>query len=214
MTVLATRVISPRRDYVDLPGLELDPLPMPDDVSGYADELFRGGTRHVTLDGPVDLADPESAADTVRTLVLIRDLTAFGIPVGWTVRLPEGLQLLQLPFLLGHLHPPSQVLGSAHASDTAGLWARRFHLGMCFWRHGPGFIEVRDLRSSPRVRLVIDDPGRLAAVEVLSRGAHAAQVPGDVMDDFTAGRLVHRVGQHAWWVPYRIRRWPSPPMIV
>jgi hypothetical protein len=205
-----------RRDYTaetkDLPAIRLGSVPVAADLPGRVADLFGRGVRHVTLDGVVDLAgDPAAGEAAVTGLVLVRELTSFGIVVRWRLRVPAETAL---PWLLGHLFPPAEVLGSPHGDQLAELWRRRFHLGKCFWRQGPGFIEVRDHRSARPARITITDPERLAAVEVMSAGAAAGDVPAPVLDEFAATGLSHQVGRSVWWTPYRIRRWPTPPLAV
>jgi uncharacterized protein DUF5825 len=43
-------------------------------------------------------------------------------------------------------------------------WRSAYHPGKCFYRRGPGFLEVRDRRSGELSRFVIDDPTYVAAV--------------------------------------------------
>lgn len=208
MTAPATLTL--RRDYLaevrGRPGMELGTAPLDAD----AGELFRSGVRHATVDGVVDLAgapDPGVA----QALRVIRELTAWGIVVGWSVRLPEGMAL---PLALGHLFPPSRVAAPAQGAEIADVWRRKFAFAKCFWRAGPGFAEIRDRRSARPRRLVVDDPVLLAAIPRLAEGMPIAAMEPAVRDWLRGSGLGLRLGDHFWWAPYRIRRWPSPPLAV
>ncbi|MFL6112939.1 MAG: DUF5825 family protein, partial [Catenulispora sp.] len=79
---------------------------------------------------------------------------------------------------------------------------------------GPGFVEVRDRRSGSLSRFVIDDPAYLGVVDRLIDGADVADLPADVLAVFVEEGLAGLAGESAWWLPYRVRRWPWPSMIV
>jgi Family of unknown function (DUF5825) len=102
----------------------------------------------------------------------------------------------------------------SRGDEIAELWRRRFYLGKFFWRHGPGFAEIRDRRMQRTARLIIEDPAHLRWLDALSRGTEKTAVPGAVLAEFAAKNLLHEVGDCVWLTPYRIRRWPSHPMAV
>lgn len=219
MTSFATQdvtlTLTLRRDYAaatkDLPAMHMGATCVSADVSEQVTGLFRSGVRQVDLDEVIDLTGDTSARQAVKALVLVRELTAHGLVVNWRIRLPGGMQL---PLLLGHLYPPQTVVDSPYGAQIAELWRARFYVGKCFWRQGPGFVEVRDRRSARQVHVTIDDPQFVSAIEPLSRGAALGEIPEHVLDHFTEAGFVHRVEEYVWWTPYRIRRWPSPPVAV
>jgi hypothetical protein len=204
-----------RRDYarvtLDLPTMGMGTMPTAPDGCWGVEELFDRGVRHVEIDEIVDFTEPEAGRSAATALVFIRDLTALGLVVSWRVRLPDGMHV---PVLLGHLYPPAQVLGPAYGDEIAQMWDRKFYLGRCFWRQGPGFIEVRDRRSARQMRITIEDPNRLEAIGDMTQPVLAATITPSILDEFTHTGLVHRLGDWVWWTPYRIRRWPSPPLAV
>src|ERR1039458_9112689 len=131
-----------RRDYApgtqDLPGMGMGTVPLFSHVRQHVGELFDAGVRFADLGTVLDVTDDAAAQETVAALALVRDLTAYGLVVNWTIRLPEGVPL---PLPLGHLHPPKKVLGHPYGAEIAEVWRRKFYLGKCFWRQGPGRSE-------------------------------------------------------------------------
>src|SRR5438105_12027355 len=143
--VTASSMLSLERDYLaetlDISSMRMGQVVAWPDAIAQAQALFDGGVRRVELARVVDLTATESGWDAVAALVLIRELTAYGLVVSWQLRLPEDMHL---PLLLGHLHPPDRITGVAYGDVISEGWRRKFYIGKCFWRKGPGFIEVRD----------------------------------------------------------------------
>ncbi|MER5771866.1 DUF5825 family protein [Streptomyces sp. NPDC001985] len=196
-----------------LPGMyagETDVLGDPLDAVA---RLAAGGIRFARLGGPVDLEGAEAGgAAAVAALVVVRELTSHGIAVDWTIRLPAGEPEWRP---LSHLHPPAAVYGGTGAGAGAGAgdgiaaeWRDSFHAAKCGYRHGPGFIEVRDHRMDSFRRLVIRNPQHDQVIEPLLRGVPATGLAEAVTGRYQRAGLLHRAGRHLWWTPYRLRRWP------
>lgn len=220
----------------DVPGIDLGTDVVTADVLAEADRMVARGARRVALTGSaapadsaapvdsadsagltdvpddvVDLAAPTSPAATVRALVLVRELTSHAVAVDWRVRPARDTDWR----LLGHLYPPGEVIGvGPHGADVQREWAATFFLCRLVYRHGPGFVQVRDRRSGDLSCLTVDDPDYLAAIETLRAGAPVASVPEEILSDFVGEGLVGVVGDLAWWLPYRVRHWPWPVMPV
>lgn len=217
LTVRVWRHHAPEASAV--PGVDLGTDVITADVATEAGNLVARGARRVALTDPVDLAAPASPAAVVRDLVLIRELTSHAVAVDWRVRLAPDTDWR----LLNHLHPPAGVTcagvdpGEASGSggdDVQREWASTFHLCRLVYRHGPGFVQVRDRRAGDLACLTIDDPDYLAAIEALRPGAPGSSVPAEILADFAGEGLVGTVGGIAWWMPYRVRRWPWPVMTI
>ncbi|MBT8226294.1 MAG: RiPP maturation radical SAM protein 1 [Dactylosporangium sp.] len=174
-----------------------------DDASAVAHRLASGGILRVTLPGLVDLADADAGPRTARALSLVRELTAHAIHVEWRARTAPDLALT--PFC--HLYPPAGLVGGG--SDALERWHDRFYVGLCAYRRGPGFIQVRDRRWDELRRFTIDDARYLATIEALSNSV-VADVAPDVALALEAESLVRRFGAALWWVPCPLRRWPLP----
>ncbi|MEV0387410.1 DUF5825 family protein [Nonomuraea sp. NPDC050643] len=164
------------------------------------------GVQLARLDELVDLEDPDGAT-AVAALCAVRELTGHGIAVDWTIRLPAGIEAARWR-PLSHLYPPAAVSAGSDGERIAAEWRTTFHVAMCGYRLGPGFIEVRDRRTGSFKRLVLRNPNSEKSIAPLLRGVPAAALPPAVIEHYLRTDLLHRAGRYVWWTPYRIRRWP------
>ncbi|MGW0537977.1 DUF5825 family protein [Streptomyces sp. NPDC003032] len=191
-----------------LPGMYAGSVDARDDPLITVPQLAADGVQYARLPETVDLSDPDGAA-AVASLVAVREFTSFGIAVDWTLRLPGGRPAEPADWRpLSHLHPPTAVLCDYADDGIATQWRDSFHAAKCGYRHGPGFIEVRDRRSGSFKRLVIRNTQHDRGIQPLLRGAPEAHLPQPVIARYTRADLLHRAGRFLWWTPYRIRRWP------
>jgi hypothetical protein len=189
-------------EWVDEPGT---------DLVAAAERLYRDGARRVALEQPIDLTGDLPAATLIRAMVLLRELTSWAIAIDWTPVFGEHTEVWRR---LNHIYPPRQLPDHPDADEVLADWRDTFYLCKCVYRQGPGFVQVRDRRSGLLARFTIDDPDYLAAIGTLLPGAAASDVPAAVLDAFIAEGLAGTAGDLAWWLPYRVRRWPYPSMIV
>ncbi|MFE1754457.1 DUF5825 family protein [Streptomyces anandii] len=197
-----------------LPGMSLGTLsvtPGAGDVAG----LWAMGVRHTELDAPVDLGAAGTAAHraALDRLRLVRDLTAHAVWVDWDLRLPPERAAHQWK-VLSHLHPPRTLTGPEDAEGALHAWRTRHYLCKLVWRQGPGFVQIRDRRWGDLRRFTADEPRYRDAVARLDTGVHHTDVPADVLREFTDEHLVLRLGDLAWWLPYRVSRWLQEAMAV
>ncbi|MDQ1294194.1 MAG: hypothetical protein QG608_2077 [Actinomycetota bacterium] len=208
-------------------GIDLGRLPVRTRPRALVGDLYARGVRRVRLDRPVDLSGAMSPRTLVDGMILLQELTAWGIVVDWTVRWGENQQIWEQ---LQHVYPPQEFApvsaapgSAAPASATTGEaalpaelvhWRKTFYLCKCFYRRGPGFLQVRDRRRGVLSRFVIDDPRYLDAVDRLLDGAPVEDLPQDVLGDFVQEGLAGTAGTLGWWLPYRVRRWPWPAVMV
>jgi Family of unknown function (DUF5825) len=196
---------------LDLPGVALGEHPLPADVLAAVAGWYRAGVRRAAFAAPLNLSSMDTPHQTVQALVALRELTSWGIVADWDVVLGDHIDRWRQ---LSHLQPPRSVLDGARADAALADWRDTFYLGKCFHRHGPGFIQVRDRRLGMLIRFTIDDPAYLSTVDALIAGAPRSAVPPQVLADFVGEHLVGEVGDLVWWLPYRVRRWPWPAMVV
>ncbi|MFI1168854.1 DUF5825 family protein [Streptomyces sp. NPDC020801] len=205
LTVRAWRDHDPQARH--LPGMSLGPLPVTPG-SRDVERLWAMGVRHAELDAAVDLgaAGPAAHRAAVDRLRLVRDLTAHAVSVDWECRLPSQEPAQQWK-VLSHLHPPRTLTGPADPQEALHRWRTRHYLCKLVWRQGPGFIQIRDRRWGDLRRFTADEPRYQDAIALLDPGAHHADVPAGVLEEFTAEHLVLRLGDLVWWLPYRVSRW-------
>jgi hypothetical protein len=198
-------------DVLALPGVGMGERPAVGDPSELAAAFYEEGVRRVAFSTPVDLAGDMDERTLVWAMVLLRELTSWGVVVDWRLR-PGAYTDIWHGF--NHLYPPAELIGQPDSADVLSTWRETFYLCKCIFRRGPGFIEVRDRRNGSLSRFVVDDPTYLAVIESLIGGAAVADLPADILADFVAEGLAGQAGELAWWLPYRVRRWPWPSMIV
>lgn len=197
----------------ELPGMSLGDLTVPGGpVTAAARALFDVGARRVALRGTVDLTDTADAARSVHTLSLIGALTGRAVAVDWQVRTPPARPDAWIA--LSHLHPPTALHGPPDAEEALRQWRHNHYLCKCVHRQGPGFVQVRDRRHRRLRRFTIDAPDYLAAIRTLADGAPARAVPSAVLADLLHEELAVRFGDHIWWAPYAVRRWPLAAMVI
>lgn len=203
------------RDHDDavlgLPDMAMGEQPASGDPQTTAADLYARGVRKVSVGSPLDLTGGMDAGTLVWLMVFLRELTSWSVAYDWTV-LWGGHRDVWLR--LNHLHPPRAMPDHPEAEEVLARWRDTHYLCKCIHRHGPGFVEVRDRRAGDLSRFVIDDPHYLAAVETLIPGAPSDSVPPDVLAHLVEEGLVGTADDLAWWLPYRVRRWPWPSMIV
>ncbi|MFE0459565.1 DUF5825 family protein [Kitasatospora sp. NPDC058965] len=176
------------------------------DAADEARRAYELGVRFVTVEPVADLGPDGDPEQTVAVLSLVRELTSHGMEVDWRARLaPDGPAW----WVFGHLFPPAAVEGPG--GDEALLaWRTKYHIGRCFMRRGPGFVQIRDRRHAGFRRLTIADSAYLTAIDALLAGRDTDAVPEPIVSAFEQQHLAVRFGDRIWWAPYRLQRWPLP----
>jgi hypothetical protein len=166
--------------------------------------LVQAGIRGLVLTEPVDvlLDFPESSY----ALHLIRDATGWGLHVEWTLgAASDDVQHL------GHLFPPSSWANEDGAAAVRE-WRRSYSFGQCFFRIGPSFVAIKDVRphvGGARMLIADQDADMFLALVAGVRGGSEESAAVAVADLCDAGLCA--VGSEGFLVlPYRLRRWPVP----
>lgn len=191
--------------------MSLGPIQVSGPCAEAARHLWDLGARRVELPGVQDLTGASRARRTVRALCPVRDLTALAVYVDWQLRIGPDTSTSRA---LGHLQPPSVLLGSADPEEDLKTWRSVHYLGKCLWRRGPGFVQIRDRRFGELRRFTVEEPEYHQAIDQLSLGVAASAVPAPVLADLAGEELVGRVGDQAWLLPYRVRRWTQAAMVI
>lgn len=191
--------------------LELDgPATAPDlDVAA----CVLSGVQAFRLHGLVRLSadEPQTTLAIVR---LLRDAASYGVPVAWHGLVEHGVD----PRLLVHLSPPGPVPGEETSVNMAE-WRHFSQPGLCYYRVGPGFVFIKDVRwqseNAARFRLELDGVEEMfTTLETVVEVARLDAATAKVLDDLSTEHLALRLGDWATLLPYRMRRWPVPALEV
>ncbi len=148
---------------------------------------------------------------TLAAVRLLREAAADGLSVTWSGSIGDGIA----PRLLVHLPPPQAAVSERDAAD-GDEWRRRYRPGLCYYRLGPNFVFVKDVRTPgdfARFRLdgVVDAFRSLEAVVNVNDLDFSTR---GLLDDLEEESLVLRFGDLATLLPNRMRRWPVPALQV
>jgi hypothetical protein len=189
-----------------MPGMHLGDRVLGPDVVDEARRIHESGARFVSIEREVDLGGRPGTEHVIPVLSFVRELTSYGVEVEWRARVaPGGPEW----WVFGHLFPPT-VLDGPRGPEALAVWRARYHVGRCFLRRGPGFVQIRDRRHAGLRRLTVSDGPTLAAMDPLLADRPAASLPDRTRSVFEQQRLLVRIGGGVWWAPYRLRRWAVP----
>lgn len=155
--------------------------------------------------------EPQTTLAIVR---LLRDAASYGVPVAWHGLVEQGVD----PLLLVHLSPPGPVDGE-ETSVSIAEWRLFSQPGLCYYRMGPGFVFIKDVRwrgaLAARFRLELDGIEKMfETLETVVDVARLDPATATVLDDLSTEHLVLKLGNWATLLPYRMRRWPVPALEV
>lgn len=147
---------------------------------------------------------------SVRFIRLLREALSAGLRVDWALAGPAALDA----GLVCHLPPPRD------GSELAAAWQAQYGFGRCYYRVGPGFYLLKDIRAGEGgrgVRFRLDDARGVAAFGTLADAVHLPSAAADTVELFgvlEAERLTLRRGDWGTLLPFRMRRWPVPFLAV
>ena len=146
--------------------------------------------------------DPEA---TLRAVARLREVALLGPQVSWRGRLTGAIDIA----LLCHLPPPEAL----EHGDAEG-WRATYRYGSCYYRRGPGFIEIKDARDPSTVlRSMLDTPDMVGAFTACLAPVVVAGLPEaqrEIIARLTDRGLVLTAGGRAVALPYRMSKWPVP----
>jgi hypothetical protein len=164
--------------------------------------------RRETLHAPVTL-DASAPERTLAFVAWLRDLHADTVEVAWRAVIDPRLDTT----LLHHLPPPMPP-ENVDWTDAVHRWQAAFRPAMCYYRLGPGFVQIKDVRQAETAaRFLLDEPPLVAAFTRCLRPARITDLsPAEygVAQTLVRERLLLRVGDWATTLPSRMRRWPVP----
>jgi hypothetical protein len=141
----------------------------------------------------------------VDAVAWLRDSLSEGDVHAWRA---SGLPAAQVSLLL-HL-PPPETGGGEH-----DRWRSAFRRGLCYYRRGPGFVQVKDVREPGRsATFLLDVPEVIEVFLRCLRPTSMTEVDPDAAKALIEERLMLRVEDQLVTLPYHMRRWPVPAMAV
>jgi len=175
-----------------------------------AADLAAAGYERVVVDGPVPAG--HDLDDDLRLLRFLRDAMCHTLRVEWTL---GGRPLVEQRDLV-HLAPPADGLGD-DAADCAAAWRAGYRYGLYYYRHGPGFVTVKDVRpGGTTVHLTIDGDSS-AQFRAIAAAATLDELDPEAaaaLDDAVDYGLALRGRTALVMLPYRMLHWPVPYSVV
>jgi hypothetical protein len=170
------------------------------------------------LESPVDFALREvdlvtalvfgvSEREDLRLLRALREATSHAVRLRWRL---AGRPTLPLD-THAHLLPPLDGVDGP-SREHARSWAARYRYGAFHYRHGPGFVAVRDARPGrDHCRLVITEGSaellEMVAADTIEKLTPAAR---EAVPEAVAAGLAVVADGALLVLPYRMRHWPVP----
>lgn len=155
-------------------------------------------------------AQAEAIAQEV---IRLRGQMTGGTAEPWAAALPGGLDTR----LLHHLPPPAVPAEHDPQLDDSGLrlWRAAFRPGLCYYRMGPGFVQIKDVRDSASAAWITLDQallieGFLRCGEQPVPLATQGETDRAVLEVLLRENLLLQFGELVTAAPYHMRCWPIP----
>lgn len=182
-----------------------------DDLSSA--RLRESGVHQITITDEVLLTADRGLA-ALSFVRFLREATSAGVWVSWSGPVDPDLDT----DLLCHLPPPSSDSVDSGLSESAAgtAWQAGHEAGLCYYRLGPGFVQVTDRRpGAPSRQVVLNAQPRLDLFDRhLVPGPVSAADTGDARSEayreLIRGRLLLRIGHYAVTLPHRLLCRPVP----
>lgn len=161
------------------------------------------------IDKPLDLGGDPAA--TTQAVALLRDIAPTGQRVDWRGRVTGPIDLS----LLHHLPPPTELENGTEGvelgPEEVDAWARSHDFGSCYYRMGPGFVQVKDVRNPAcPTQTVLEDPTLIDVFIRCLTPTRVRDLEAPALRDLLRRRLVLLSDDLAVTLPYRLARWPVP----
>lgn len=204
-------IVTPDRKAAGSSRKRRDRLIEADELSLYdPGELALQGYVFVSVHGPVRAG--LHIDDDLRLLRFLREITSHTIRLEWTL---AGCPLLD-PSAFVHLVPPAAGADNA-ARACAEAWRDGYRYGAFYYRCGPDFVTVKDVRAGVEAaHLTIDGDGS-AHFRALTDGERLADLDSglhDALHDAMEAGLAVQGDDTFLVLPYRMRHWPVPFLAV
>ena len=168
--------------------------------------------RPAKVDGPVTL-DADQPESSLEFIAWLRDQQTQAVDVSWSAVIDPRLDST----LLCHLLPPEPT-SLDEEPDEVPRWRAAYRPGMCYYRLGPGFVQVKDVRQAESAaRFMLDEPRLVSAFTGCLRPCKVDDFEPmwrSAVEALVAERLLLRLGDWVTTLPSRMRRWPVPSNFV
>jgi hypothetical protein len=168
------------------------------------------GCRAVTFGQPVSLgADAEF---DIRFVRFLREAMSSLLTVGWSLAAPYPGDVSDI----SHLPPPAapEAADAGAAADQARNWREQYGFGHCYYRLGPEFVHIIDVRDvDDAARFLLDEPPAAEAFLLLAGAVRLSEVPplaAELAAQLSDARLLAVSGDWATVLAARLERWPLP----
>lgn len=151
-----------------------------------------------------------SPDNDIEHLRMLRELTSRTIRVDWRI---DGEPAFDLRDHV-HLVPPAADDDDPPIADE---WRSGYRYGTLYYRNGPTFISVKDVRpGGEHARMTIDRTGT-EHFRLLANRCRLDELPEDTLDALETALelgLAIRGREQFLLLPYRMRAWPVPYVAV
>ncbi|MEU4743907.1 DUF5825 family protein [Actinosynnema sp. NPDC023658] len=168
-------------------------------------DIAAAGYERVLVEEP--LRAGASLDDDLRLLRFLRECTGHTLRLDWVL----GGRPLVGERNLHHLVPP--VRGVDGAAECAATWLGAYRYGAYYYRVGPGFVTVKDVRpDGESVHLTIDGESadHFRAIAEATSVADLDEAATEALADAVEFGLALRGEQAVLLLPFRMRHWPVP----
>ncbi|SDP95793.1 hypothetical protein SAMN04487905_11849 [Actinopolyspora xinjiangensis] len=175
------------------------------DVRTRLEDFVSSGARGLVITDPVDLTLPDrTSVDTVR---LLRDAVGHGLRIDWRASPVDGLSVTDFT----HLPPPANLDELSFLPDSdAESWLDLYSYGQLFYRVGPGFVSIKDVRPTvPAARMTLEEEEARIFLELAEGGGETGNSESLRSELVEYGLGIAAEGGFLV-LPYRIRQWPIP----
>jgi hypothetical protein len=148
-----------------------------------------------------------SLAEDLELMRYLREATSHAIRLRWTL---AGLPLLPLHT---HIHLIRPSGGVDESTQTyADAWGSGYRYGIFYYRQGPGFVSIKDVRPDQAATRMVIDTGaeHFLAMAAASTVADLSPPALAVLDEAERAGLVLRHEDRILALPFRMRHWPVP----
>jgi hypothetical protein len=161
------------------------------------------GVTQIEAVGSIRL-DERDPAGATSWLAALRDAASAPVAVRWTGQVALAPSLISN---VVHLPPP------APTSAATQLWHDLHPSSALYYRRGPGFILIKDVRRSRRRMIItMDDPVELELFDHITRPVEIGLLTrfGSQLTEFLDTGLACRAGNLVVGIATHLRRWPIP----